>query len=362
MSSEQNQEQDSIEIKTRGVEEGYIILPYNEEQFKSFINSLLGSPQALGKVFLKPFELDAEDIRNLHTLVQQRITQQNNGVLAKFIAKLVYTDNSTVEFNSITDIVTYNEIRPVISGALHLSWDYIIQFPDKNAPEKQRIQVSFVTSDTIVNVDSNMFEYASTYTDHLISYRVEHTARTWGADIAALLEDYIVSLIKPVPRIKSVIRENLERIATSAGVCIALITMISLIFADARIAQERVAAARAEFTELGDTITDLNVKVEHILNRIISGPIDQSDPARFLLSVGLPIGLGFLTYLLITATDNYEPSFILLTKESVKEKERVEAKLQRKWFSFVLSVFLSITLGVFSNFVYTWVLELLSSR
>jgi len=93
-------------------EEGFVVFPYNKEQLRDFITSLLGSPQTIGKAFRGEFEINLDDLRNLHQLIMQRVSQQNDGVLIQFKSKIVYSDNSSVELTSIDELLTYNEIRP----------------------------------------------------------------------------------------------------------------------------------------------------------------------------------------------------------------------------------------------------------
>src|SRR5215208_6114160 len=110
MSSNQPNEPKEIQLKpAEQVEAGYVMLPYDEAQFKDFIKSLLGSPQTVGKTIRGIFEIEMNDIRNLYQLILQRVTQQNDGILAQFKAKIVFSDNSSVEINNIEELLTYNE-------------------------------------------------------------------------------------------------------------------------------------------------------------------------------------------------------------------------------------------------------------
>ena len=128
------------------VEEGFVVLPMTGDQFKEFVKSLLGNPQTISKNFAGSFDIEPADVRNLYHLILQRITQQNDGILASFSGKFVFSDDSTVELNSIEELLTYNEVRPITSRALHLTWSFMVRFQDKKTPEKQRIQISFIAS------------------------------------------------------------------------------------------------------------------------------------------------------------------------------------------------------------------------
>jgi hypothetical protein len=178
-------------------EQGYVVLPFNQAQFKQFITGLLGSPQSITKQISGSFTFDSNDINNLDQLLLQRITQQNNGTLVQFSATIVFSDNSIVELNSLPELLSYNEIRPIVSNDIHLSWVYLIQFPDKMAPEKQKIQVSILTAyegKSRKLLDDLKVKWEG-YGAGAINFRIEHTARTWGTDIEALLTNHVKSLI-----------------------------------------------------------------------------------------------------------------------------------------------------------------------
>ena len=207
MSNKKSKSQKSIQVlPSEPIEHGYVVLPYDKDEFKDFIKSLLGSPQTITKTITGAFEVNKDDIRNLYLLITQRVTQQNEGVLADFSAKIVFSNNSSVELNSIEDLITYNEINPIVSRTLHLKWDFVVRFQDKKVPEKQRIQVSFVATGISSELIDEQFLSLGvpTYlrrTGGFVSFRIEHTARTWGADIEALLTNHIESIINPPSKI-----------------------------------------------------------------------------------------------------------------------------------------------------------------
>ena len=186
--------------------QGYVLLPVTNQQWKGFVKSLLGSPQTITKTLRGTYEIDRSDIRNLYQLIDQRISQQNGGVLAQFSATIKFSDNSSVELNSIEDFLSYNEVSAIISKSVHLTWDYVLRFQDKEFHEKQRIQVSFLT-DTSIMIDEVEFNSASFLAPSKplgngIRLRVEHTARSWGTDITTLLSNHINSLFIEQSKLK----------------------------------------------------------------------------------------------------------------------------------------------------------------
>ena len=108
------QKESDIE-KVQDFQKGYLTLPFNEEQFKDFIKGLLGTPQTITKRIKGNFEVHLKDLQNFHDLINQRVTQQNNGKLVQLKTQIYYSDESSVLLSSYEELVTYNEVKPVIS-------------------------------------------------------------------------------------------------------------------------------------------------------------------------------------------------------------------------------------------------------
>jgi len=90
---------------------GYVTLPFDQEQFRDFVISLLGKPQTIEKRIYGRFEVNLQDIQKFHKLINQRLTQQNQALLSQFSVKIYYSDSSSITLNSYEDLVTYNEVR-----------------------------------------------------------------------------------------------------------------------------------------------------------------------------------------------------------------------------------------------------------
>ena len=158
-----------------------VVLPCPPDQFRDFIAGLLGRAQTIETIVDGPFEVTKDSIENLFHLLQQRVSSQNEATLVQFTTRIVYNDNSSALLNSLQDFLAYNEVRPLISIGLHLSWTYLIKFQNKPFPEKQLVQVSFDTAECTVpfqSVGALQLRYRQPCP---ITLRIEHTDRTWGA-------------------------------------------------------------------------------------------------------------------------------------------------------------------------------------
>ena len=345
------------------VAEGYVVLPFGQEKFKEFVKTLLGSPQAVTGTHQGGFEVTLEDVRNLHQLLLQRITQQNDGHLINFVAEVVYSDKSTVELNSIQELLTYNEVRPIISTALHISWDFLVRFHDKEVPEKQRIQLSIEDSKGLR--ESNSFADRSFdffpfpvpsrrfHLEGRISYRIEHTARTWGADIQAMLNNHIQSILKT----KSKLKRSLESQGHFLLFSYCMVFFFATLGTSVMLIERHNSASIDGVINQLNTAYNLNYKVDLLARLIITREWDNyksMQTGAFLVSFLLTFT--FSTWLRLTIYQG-EPGFLLLTREASKHKERTQQRMQRKWMSFWLGIFLSLVTGVSANFIYSYLLQ-----
>src|SRR6266542_3631248 len=173
-----------------------VVLPVPPDTFRQFVSGLLGKPQTITKVFRDCFEVRTQDIENTFHLVDQRVRQQNEASLIQFIVRITYDDGSSVLLNTLEDFLHYKEIHPLVSTGVVLSWTYLIRFPEKTVPEKQEIEVTMLADPRqgearVLHLEELRFFPPSLYFGGQIDIRIAHTARTWGADIEALLTGHI---------------------------------------------------------------------------------------------------------------------------------------------------------------------------
>lgn len=76
--SKNEPEQESSENQLINYAGGYVTLPFNQDQFRDFVISLLGRPQTIEKRAYGKFEVNLRDLQSFHYLIDQRLTQQNN--------------------------------------------------------------------------------------------------------------------------------------------------------------------------------------------------------------------------------------------------------------------------------------------
>lgn len=340
---------------------GTVVLPCSTEDFGSFISSLLGKPQTMANFIRGPFELSKDDVLNLHVLLSQRIAQQNEAVLTQFTAKLLFDDDSSVLLDSVDDFSSYNEVRPVACTGLHVSWVFLVKFKDKSYPEKQQIDVSFLTSVHPLMIDREIpvFVSAGSMTGH-IEYRIAHTARTWGSDIDALIGSHLKGVVDDIPASRKWLSKHGDKLSIFTF-CFLLLSAVVAVF----VATTDFVSKQREVVENlpGSSVVGLvsPEQISYLLDLMAAGTWERTllISSAFLL---LSLVVSILVAVWVGSTaDNLPPSFLLLTKESVRRKKRILAKRQNKWFSFLSALAFGAATGVVGNILYAiWFAKLVA--
>lgn len=313
--------------KTNGIvnTSGHVALPFNEDQFKDFIVSLLGKPQTISKNFSGSFEIQKSTITTIHEILNQRITQQNDSQLIQFRTTVYYDDNSTVTLNGYDHLIHYNENLPLISKAVHLTWQYLIKFRDKNNYERQEINLSFTTnhSEYPISNDNGIRYYGSSYVNILIN----HTARTWGADIEALLSKHLKTIVKEESKFSRYLRFSDE---TVTSIITGFLALITLSFACYKTLNLR---------------KNLNLDTVFWIHHYFG---------YIFLFIAMLILAKVVGVIIEEIHLQSKPSFILLTNDSEKDKTESLKSYKNNWKKYFWTIFSGILLGIIGNYIYDY--------
>lgn len=331
-----------------------IALPCAPQDFGKFISSLLGKPQTIANAEPGAFEIHKQDIINSYHLLVQRVQQQNDGQLIQFTVRLVFDDNSSVLLNSIDDFQTYTEVRPVVPTQAHLSWTFIVQFRDRSHPEKQEVELSFLTAaqGAIALGDDDqiaIIPLARIAGGGHIVFRVRHTARTWGADIESLLSGHAKHLLLPEPSVRRLAREHSGKIAICLGFLFFIGTVAACLLAADRLANEQLKL----LSDLLQAPNAIDLKLNKLLQMTAEGFW-----GKYFFSVFVFVTFSFVAAIALAiwaevTADTHRPSYLLLTKKSEQHKTERDNRYKVRWFSFLASITVSIATGIFSNILFT---------
>lgn len=335
----------------KNFQKGYLTLPFDSDQFKEFITKLLGVPQRMSKKIEGNFELHLKDIQNFHDLVTQRIEQQNNGKLIQFQTKIYFSDGSNVTLGNYEALVSYNEVKPVTSVAVVLTWDYLIHFVDKDSPEKQLITLDITTS----NYEKEEEEPNLKYIGNIGTFelQIDHTARSWAYDIEHLFTKQIKSIIQKETLFCKLLEKHEGKFI---GSCLALyfsIFMFGALKAIDIFNTKQVANIKKIIAE------NKTIK-EHLY--LLSEMIANGESSEFFLKVVIflliAIIISFFLTLWTSELLNYkQPSFLVLTRQSKKYKDKIQANIKKEWYWFFFSIIISICTGITSNYIFTFLVN-----
>lgn len=337
---------DPENVKARQVQ-----LYCSAEDFGDFISSLLGKPQSISKVFRGSFEINQEHIQDLHLLLIQRISQQNKAKLIQFTAKIIFNDNSSVLLNSIDEFISYREVRAVSSEQLHLSWSFLVEFQDKKTPEKQEIDISFIASGgpmPIIDEDMPVSFLLNKLKNGVIHFSIRHTARTWGADIEALLSGHIKNILDQPNKFRDFIWRQSSKISLAVAALYFIVSLFVSFWTASCIWQSQ----HSIISNIIGKNSNINQKVDFILNTISSGVW-----AKYYFSVIVFLIISIVIAIVLAiwvedAADTNKPSFVVLTEQSKKNKEKLMKKYQISFISFIFSIITSICTSFLANILF----------
>lgn len=351
------------EITTSGLEthsQGYIQLPFNEDGFKEFITGLLGKPQTVNANLHGDFNIELKHIEQLYTLINQRVTQQNEASLIQYTARIIFKDDSSVLLNSFEDFITYNEIKPLVSSEVHLTFLYLIKFRDKNVPEKQEINISILGSRPTTDSDKEYNGYTIYASEAarartrnrdrgLIQYEIKHTARTWASDLDALLHNYFTSLFEIPDRFTKFI--NAYPFLLSLSISIALFYPIYKF-----IEKIRLEKRLEHLSEINKVFSQKPLSLQHINNEIkylVISDIREKDFESYWIIYTILFFVWFFIFMTILQNEN-KKSFVLLTSESYKAQKKYEKDTKSRLSLLIWTVAINIILSIVANFIYDY--------
>ncbi|HEX4409647.1 MAG TPA: hypothetical protein VH206_12825 [Xanthobacteraceae bacterium] len=337
-----------------------VMLPCEPDQFRNFIAGLLGRPQTITKNISGQYELKRIDIENLYHLLDQRISTQNGGTLVQFSVRIFYNDKSAVLLNSFDDFISYNEVKPLVSIGVILSWTFLIQFNNKKFPEKQQIDINFFTrrgEEEFLMMHRGLVFPPPPLQSGSIQFRIAHTDRSWGTDLQALLVGQLELLLQHSPPLRRFVRDY----SGTIGLLSAITLGGSLTNAAWRIIGHFREQALSEFKNAAlsnpSTLPELAKISKTTLQLLISNPADFYLGALFCFIFVSAIGSIVFGVVVATFAEAQKPSFILLTAKAEERRNAILRKDKNNWFKLILSIFGALVLSVIGNAIFYYILK-----
>lgn len=338
-----------------GKQGNVVLLPCQPHQFRDFIAGLLGRPQTITRRINIPFEITREDINNIHHLLLQRIESQNAGNLISLAIDIFYSDNSKVTLNSLDDFIAYAEVKPLICQGITINWIWLIQFKNKDAPEKQDITISFMSENGFHSTNDLIVSdlYRAKIGRDGIHIRIAHTDRSWGSDIDSLLNAACETVTQPTSAWKVFFRKYSFLFGLLFGSTFATLLSISVEAYTTSMSVKHLNIEKDKWKHLSvqDGMMD---QLSYISNSIAHSNSFTSVLTMALYIAAISGGI-FVGVHSVEVIGKIKPSFVLLTKQTHLLKERLLTEEKNSLLRLIGGLAASLLIAITSKVCATWI-------
>lgn len=332
-------------VKIEVVEKN-ISVPIDKKALGQFISGLLGQPQTLSKRIEAPFVISHAWLVHVCTLVLQRVSQQNAPEPISFVVGIGYHEGVSRTISSLDAFQHFAETQNVICETLKINISLLIQFPNKEIPEKQEILLYFKAPHNQQSALEVIF--GKNLREGEMYIEIRHTERTWADDILSILIKEFEGVMIEEPMIK----KNLRKLFLPFS---SLVIPFSFMIGSVVVPLMN----KPSVTELAKKIDELVVlpgQIEKKVNTLLEAEkfsIIKADYNFGVNYLGYMLALVVLVFVGITLARPL-PSFILISKATERYKQKVDAKQRRKLIWAGISLIGSLLIGVAGNFVYDY--------
>ena len=329
--------------------EQYVQVPIKKKDFGDFITNLLGQPENISGKKVGVFKVNLQWLINLHLLIDTRIKQQSKADLVDFSTVFSYRDSAERKVTTVEGLLNFNEARIVTTKGVKLSWTYLVNFPNKKAPEKQEISVSLFTDKTeVVQIGGTSITRKTTNKSGIITYSISHTERTWGDDIQSILDKEINKLFEVEKWYESLLLKLSSFIALSFFVLGIIIPDII----EQIIREKETAKIFDYYLKNGISINEIsqNEKLNLVIQLLDSS--NQSTKVNGFYRVLSFIGGIFLAVLTTVSIEKEKSSHIVITEKDLTRQNSTIEKEKKSKFKSILSFSLAIAAGVAGNYFF----------
>ncbi|MGN8124654.1 hypothetical protein ACTJK9_23125 [Pseudomonas sp. 22082] len=339
----------NVKISDSNSDEQYVQVPIKKKDFGDFITNLLGQPEKITGTKSGTFEASHEWLIHLHHLLDQRIKQQASCALVDFSATLRYDTGPERKITTINGFLNFNEATIVLTKSIELTWTYLVNFPNKPAPEKQEISLQLITDNAVVlTTGTSVITRTATDSTGIARFTVAHTERTWGDDIASLLTREIDTIFEEGNWLSKAIGYSV--IFFALGMLAAGIFTPD--YVEQLIREKETAQIFLSIVPENSSIEALSIDQKLNLTIKLLDPNNQLHAVKAwyrAISFLTGIGLAALTLFIFMKET---PSFILITKRDKDKKAECEKTKKSSTIKNIASYALAIAAGVFGNYVY----------
>ncbi|KFZ38423.1 hypothetical protein HR45_02965 [Shewanella mangrovi] len=330
----------------------YVQVPIKKKDFGDFITNLLGQPEKIRDSKSGTYEINFEWLIHIHHLLDQRINQQNYAELVDFSAVFKFESGTERKITTIGGFLNFNEAKMVCTKSVEITWTYLVNFPNKAAPEKQEITLELITElAEVVTVGRSSVIRNAISGKGIISYVISHTERTWGDDIQGLLSNEIENVIDKEPWYLKLV--FITSILLMMGFFAAGLLVPEYI--EQLIREQQLTALYASFVPDGMTILDLD------MNEKLNLALKLLDPNNNIQNVDVWFRImsfiaGFaLSIFTVIFFERNQKSFIVVTVNDRVRRDKYLAKKKSSFTLKLLSFIGAVFAGVAGNYLYYYI-------
>ncbi|MEW8222434.1 MAG: hypothetical protein AB2729_08850 [Candidatus Thiodiazotropha taylori] len=342
-----------------------IVLPLKKRDLGNFISSLLGQQQTIERDFHVKFDIDHHWVINLHELLDQRIKQQAAATLMSFTFVIYFSNGLRRTLTTVESLKSYTETKKEIPVGIKLLWIYLVPFPGRDYAEKQEIsfsaqihskeRTSKVTAKNKILFESTILETIIGESERSsINYNIDHTERTWGDDLEAIISDQVDEVVRGNDTKDSIF--NLTRLILALAIL--LFSFIYPIYTLSSISENsshKMDVLKEQYnkiiTSTPPTIEVIERKMDQMANLVSeSGKREEGIGKLFLvLFFGPSIAL-----IILRLTRKETSSFLVLSKESEIDRKRKLKRENRSHVIVATSYVFAIIGSIVANYGYAW--------
>lgn len=185
--------------------------------------------------------------------------------------------------------------------------------------------------------------------------QINHTARSWGVDIEALVSGHLQTLRKSENSLSSWVWENAGLIGFLGGFLFFIGSLVgSYLFMISFGEIQQIAAS--EILKLGTSAEEMDKKIDFAINTLLIGLWPRFTLGLISFIIVSLMASVFIGVWIGEKASNKPVSVLLLTKESKKHHKQLLKLRTKGWFQFAFSIIGGVITGVAANYIFQWLI------
>lgn len=153
-----------------------------KEVLANVLFEFLGKKEKLSYQKVCNYCLELNDIKQFYHLLRNKIDKEKTTEVDFFQATIFYNDDTNRTFNSYAQIEEFHEVKSVIPLFFIMNWHIIVDFPNSQTIETQKIELVYGVNDD---------------EDGFVTCIIDHTNYIWATEVLNLFSSQISKTLTP---------------------------------------------------------------------------------------------------------------------------------------------------------------------